>query len=126
MTATNTTPQFHRAPEQFANVPSWTYDGAEPSIYTFFEAVALAGLEDQPIRLSADVQRALLGFPVFGRRCIVVHPTGDVTSAITVAYGQDYEIATYPVSVLRRAAFEGKQLRPGTSGDKYLSNQTLQ
>lgn len=49
----------------FAAIPAWTHEGKAPSIYTFFEAIALAGLEEQRIRLDAGTQRALLGFPVF-------------------------------------------------------------
>ena len=108
------------APATFAVIPAWTYQGKVPSIYTFFEAVALAGLEERPIRLDADTQRALLGFPVFGRRSLTVHKNGAVTSSIKVCFGQDFEAATYPAALIGRAVGAKKQLRPGTTGSRYL------
>lgn len=107
-------------PAAFAAIPAWTYEGKAPSIYTFFEAVALAGLEEQPIRLDAGTQRALLGFPVFGRRSITVHKAGSVSSVVTVAFGQDFEAATYPAALVGRAVAARKQLRPGTTGPRYF------
>ncbi|MDD2811249.1 hypothetical protein [Rhodoferax sp.] len=104
----------------FAAVPAWTYEGTTPSVFTFFEAVALAGLEEQPIRLDAATQRALLGFPVFGRRSITVHKTGTVSSVVPVAFGQDFEASTYPAALVSQAAQAKKELRPGTSGPRYF------
>ncbi|WP_395828000.1 hypothetical protein [Collimonas sp.] len=72
----------------FAALQAWTYQGKAPSVYTFFEAVALAGLEEQPIRLDSTTQRALLGFPVFGRRSITVHKAGTVSSVVKVALAE--------------------------------------
>lgn len=108
------------APATFVVIPAWTYQGKVPSIYTFFEAVALAGLEERPIRLDADTQRALLGFSVFGRRSITVHKNGAVTSSIKVCFGQDFEAATYPAALIGRAVGAKKQFRPGTTGSRYL------
>jgi hypothetical protein len=104
----------------FAAVPAWTYEGTQPGVLTFFEAVALAGLEEQPIRLDAATQRALLGFPVFGRRSITVHKAGTVSSVVAVAFGQDFEASTYPAALVSQAAQAKKELRPGMSGPRYF------
>lgn len=104
----------------FVTIPPWAFQGKSPSIYTFFEALALAGLEEQSIRLDAATQRALLGFPVFGRRSITVHKAGMVTCSVKVCFGQDFEAATYSAALIGRAAEAKKQLRPGTTGARYL------
>lgn len=104
-----------------AELPAWTYQGKTPSKYTFFEAVALAGLEGKPFRLNAADQKALLGHPVFGKRAIVVDgQENTVTSVISVCFGTDFERAVYPADVIQLAIDHKKQLRPGTSGPKYL------
>lgn len=103
-----------------AVIPSWTYVGAAPSVYTFFEAVALAGMEGRPVRLSATLQRALLGSVVFGRREVVVHDNGTVECTVGVSFGQDFETATWSARTIQLAASLNKQLRPGTSGPNYL------
>lgn len=104
-----------------AAIPPWAYEGATPSVYTFFEAIALSNLEGRDIKLDAETQRALLGFPVFGRRVIRVKPEGVVESTVTVSFGQDFESGTYSADMIRRAASAQKQLRPGTTGRKYLA-----
>lgn len=100
-------------------IPSWTYEGKEPGVLTFFESIALAGFEGQRIKLSAGIQQTLLGGVVFGRREITVLPEGTVKSSISVAFGKDYEEATWPASVISLALQEQKQLRPGTFGVHY-------
>jgi hypothetical protein len=112
--------RFPMKANTFAALPAWTYQGKAPSVYTFFEAVALAGLEEQPIRLDSTTQRALLGFPVFGRRSITVHKAGTVSSVVKVAFGQDFEASTYPATLVGQAAEARKELRPGTTGPRYF------
>jgi hypothetical protein len=104
----------------FAVIPAWTFQEKEPGIHTFFEAVALAGLEEQPIRIDAKTQRALLGFAVFNRREIVVHKDGTISCVVSVAFGQDAERATYSAAIVGQAAKARKQLRPGTTGPRYF------
>lgn len=104
----------------FAAVPAWTHEGKTPSIHTFFEAVALAGLEEQPIRLNSSTQCVLLGFAVFGRRSITVHKAGTVSSVLAVAFGQDFESSTYSALLVSHAAQAKKELRPGSSGPRYF------
>ncbi len=106
---------------QFATIPDWTYRGKSPNVYTFFESIALADLEGRRIKLDSATQRALLGFPVFGRRQIIVHgDKGAVESDISVCFGTDCETATYSANAIRRAVEANKQLRPGTQGGNYL------
>lgn len=72
------------------------------------------------IRLDSTTQRALLGFPVFGRRSITVHKAGTVSSVVKVAFGQDFEASTYPATLVGQAAEARKELRPGTTGPRYF------
>lgn len=104
---------------QTAIIPSWTYEGKTPGVLTFFESIALAGLEGQKIKLSADIQRTLLGGVVFGRREISVLPDGTVKCVISTTFGLDYEEATWSASVLTLALQAQQQLRPGTFGANY-------
>ena len=101
------------------DVPGWTYQEKVPSIYTFFEAIALAGLEERPIRLSASLQRSLLGSAVFGRRAIVVRSDGTIQCTIVVGFGRDFETAVWSAKTVQQAASARKQLRPGTTGGGY-------
>ena len=109
-----------------ADIPPWTYQGKSPSKYTFFEAVALAGLEGKRIRLDAATQKVLLGHPVFGKRAITVDGQANtVTCVISVCFGTDFERDVYPADVIQLAVDHKKQLRPGTSGPKYLPLNSL-
>lgn len=106
---------------QFDTVPAWTHEGKVPSKYTFFEAIALAGLEGKRIRLDANTQRALLGFAVFGRREIIVQEDGSVQCTVSLCFGTDYEIALWNAETLQGAAAAKKQLHPAASGSQYFN-----
>lgn len=105
---------------KFCDVPEWAYAGAKPGVLTFFEAMALADLEEKAIRLSADLQRKLLGFPVFGRREITVLKSGEVRCVVSTGFGMDFEAAVYSPGIIRTATERQKQLRPGTTGARFL------
>lgn len=102
------------------SIPAWTHQGVAPGVLTFFESIALAGLEEIPIRLSSADQRKLLGAVVFGRREITVRKEGTVEGWVSTAFGQDAECAIWCAGTIRRAAEAGLQLRPGTSGSGYF------
>lgn len=104
---------------KFESIPEWTYEGKKPNIYTFFESIALAGLEDKWIRISADDQRKILGYPVFGKREIRVND-GYVESIIKVCFGTDFERAKYSAKKIEMAVDSEKQLCPGYTGEKYM------
>jgi hypothetical protein len=105
-------------PIEFTHIPEWTYTDVSPSVLTFFEVIALSGLEGEWIRLSADTQRKLLGHNVFGKRSIRIKD-GLVECIIKIAFGNDFEHTTYEQSHVRRAVELGKQLRPGYTGKNY-------
>ena len=110
-----------------AEVPAWAYDGCAPSAYTFFAAIALAGLEDVAIRLDAATQRALLGFPVFGRRVFQVDArTGMVRVLKSACFGTDCNSGDYPASIVRLAAERKKGLNPGCWQDVHVPASLLQ
>jgi len=106
---------------EVAEIPAWTYEGKSPSIFTFFESIALAGLEDKEIKVTATDQKKLLGYAVFGRRVITVHRDATVESVVDTGFGRDSDSATWPASTVRDAAAAKKQLRPGTTGPDYFS-----
>jgi hypothetical protein len=104
-----------------ATIPDWTHAGKSPGVLTFFESIALAGLEDQRIRLSAIDQRKLLGVVVFGRRPITVHKDGTVECTVDTGFGRDSDTAVWSANTIRLAADAGQQLCPKTSGPGYFN-----
>ena len=109
----------NKTPLTFATIPAWTHDGVAASALTFFEAVALSGLEGQWIRLDAKTQRATLGFPVFGRQEIKV-ADGVVRVRRSTAFGMDSEVNDYDLAAIREAAESGLRVSPGVIGARYL------
>lgn len=111
----------HR-PIQYTVIPAWTYTGKPPSHLTFFESIALAGLEGQWIRLSIGDQRATLGRDVFGKQEIKVDTEGNVKVRRSTAFGKDFELCEYTAHEIARAITEGKRISPGVSGPAFLRN----
>jgi hypothetical protein len=101
----------------FASIPSWTRPARRDAL-ALFETIALAGLENQWIRLSAADQRDVMGGVVFGKQEIRVTDAG-VEVVRSVGFGQDAESATYGVDRIRAAIASGKSLAPGLSGPNY-------
>lgn len=104
-----------------AQVPPWAYEGKTPGVLTFFEAMALAGLEEQALWLDARTQRQLLGYPIFGRRRIEVLKAGVVRMSVPVCFGTDREVAVYSARVLAEAAAAGLALHPAVEGPGYFA-----
>lgn len=104
-----------------AAIPAWTYQDKEPSIYTFVEAITLAGLEDKAIRLSAEMQRKLLGFPVFGKRSFIIHKDGMFHVFGAKDFTGDWETMHEPQSYIGIAAKRQQQLDPRSSGSRYFN-----
>jgi hypothetical protein len=73
-------------PLTFATIPAWALPET-PGVEGFYAAIALAGMEDKWVRLSADTQRALLGKVVFGKREIKVDDLGEIAQLRTVCFG---------------------------------------
>lgn len=96
---------------KFAEIPEWAVQ-PEPSVLSFFETIALAGLEDKWIRLSADTQRALLGFPVFGKIQIKVRD-GEVLGMESVCFGTDRNIVEWGPERIKQAVSIRTKLRVG-------------
>ncbi len=111
---------------QYTSIPAWTYTGKTPSRLTFFESIALAGLEGQWIRLSIGDQRATLGRNVFGKQEIKVDDCGNVKVRRSAAFGKDFELQEYPPYEIARALTEGKEIAPGKYGPKYLRDCPMQ
>jgi hypothetical protein len=104
---------------QFTNIPDWAIP-KKADRYTFYETMALLGLENQWVRLSAAMQRALLGTNVFGKQQFMVDDLGVVTVSRSSCFGMDCEIAQYDAIRVRAAVEQNKKLSPGVFGPGYL------
>ena len=103
---------------KFYPIPAWARP-ARPDRFTLFELVALLDLEDQWLRLSADDQRAVLGFPVFGKREFRVTSQGTVEIRRSSCFGLDQERQEYPPAWIMAAVRAAKRVSPGTFGPGY-------
>lgn len=100
---------------QFTPIESWAVPKSA-GVLSFFETIAVQDLENKEIRLDASTQRALIGFPVFGKQCIRVNSDGLVTVRRSVAFGQDSEERTYSPRELDYARTHQLHLVPHTTG----------
>lgn len=105
--------------QAFTALPAWAMPDA-PHGTAIFEVAALADVEGKWMRLNAATQRALMGFPVFGRQPISVNADGTITVSRSVCFGTMRESATYPADVVRAAAAARKRLSPGVFGPAYF------
>ena len=103
----------------FTDIPSWTYEGNTPSVHTFFAAIALAGYENHRIRLSAALQRDLLGAYVLGKQEIVLTERSTLYVRSSTGFGTDFHEEEVGIDRLRKAIESGKVIRAGWSGKKY-------
>jgi hypothetical protein len=71
-------------------IQPWMIDGKTAGIHTFAETMALASLEGKSIRLSANMQKTLLGYAVFGKQSFTVLD-GKVTVCVKQAFGFDWD-----------------------------------
>jgi hypothetical protein len=104
---------------EFAAIPAWALPTSAGHL-SFFETIALAGLEGVEIRLSAADQRKLLGFPVFGKQAITVTADGTVLVSRSTCFGTDRETAEYSAERIERAATSRLRVSPGTFGPGYM------
>jgi hypothetical protein len=100
------------------SVPAWVKPD-QPIRSSLFEVACLVGVEDQWIRMSADDQRAVMGFPVFGKQAFMVREDGVVEVARSTCFGTTYELAEYSATKIFAAASQCKRLSPGTFGPAY-------
>lgn len=69
-------------------LPRWTFDGAQLDLYTLGAAIALAGLEDRWIKLTAAHQRELIGDARFGKQSLGLFK-GELWVTRSVCFGTD-------------------------------------
>lgn len=100
---------------QFTEIESWAVPKFA-GVLSFFETIAVSDLENKEIRLNAETQRALIGYPVFGKQSFCVNSDGGITVRKSVAFGQDYEERTYSPRELDYARTHGLQLVPHATG----------
>jgi len=103
---------------EFTVVPAWTYEGKAPSVYTFFESVALADLEGKQFRLDRSMQMRLIGAYVFGKQTLIVRD-GKITVSRKVCFGTDFDNTIVDMATLKAAVADGKTISPGRYGPKF-------
>lgn len=75
---------------EIVKLPDWVLPGLQKDGASMAAALALASLEDKWIRLDAATQRKLLGFPVFGKRAILVDSNDGSVLVYQSALGGGY------------------------------------
>lgn len=103
----------------FYIIPNWAIPNKADTL-ALYETFALLDIEDQWVRLSADDQRALLGFAPFGKQEIMVCETGDIKIRRSSCFGMDSETCEYRPALIKAAVAAKKKLSPGTFGPGYL------
>uniref|UniRef100_A0AB39CED8 Uncharacterized protein n=1 Tax=Pseudomonas phage HRDY3 TaxID=3236930 RepID=A0AB39CED8_9VIRU len=87
-----------------------------PGILSFFETIAVSDLENKEIRLDAATQRAVIGYPVFGKQAFTVNSDGSVTVRKSVGFGRDSEERTYSAREVDYARMNQLRMEPCTQG----------
>ena len=104
---------------EFTYIAAWAYPET-PSVNALFETIALLKLEGKRIRLSADDQRKIIGFNVFGKQNLEVYPIGKVLVWRKIAFGQDIDSAKYSAAEIKKAVELKKVIMVGMTGEKYF------
>lgn len=102
---------MRKVSQVLATIESWSYENMTPGVATFFSAIALSNLEGKSIRLSAEMQRTLLGFNVFGKKSIVVKDN-TVCVSVKVCFGLDSNSVTVNSARLEQYLRDQKQINP--------------
>lgn len=82
---------------EYATFPDWVYpkDEQKPDVCTLASAVTLAGLDGKTFRMTAEDQRQLLGFPVFGKQAVTIdRERSKIHITRKVCFGTDFECIT--------------------------------
>lgn len=109
----------------FTQVPAWALP-KKADYRALFETLALLGLEDKWIRMDAKTQRAVMGFPIFGKQEFRVDSvTCEVLISRSTCFGTMKETQDYDSRWIRGAVEARKYLSPGVTGDKYMARANL-
>lgn len=92
----------------FVVIPTWALSNHQDG-GALASALSLAELENRWVRLSADTQRKIVGYPVFGKQMIYSDGTS-VRVHRSVAFGTDSDVREYSWGDVTSAAREGKKL----------------
>lgn len=57
----------------------------------FFEAIMLAGLEGEWIRLGASVQKRFFRRAPFGKKAVKISQNGEIRVYVTAGFGRDWD-----------------------------------
>ena len=103
---------------EFTQIPAWVKP-TQANPLALWEVAALLNLEGQWLRLSADDQRALIGFATFGKQSIKIEADGTVLVQRKTCFGSDCETGRYSPAEVRAAASARLRLSPGVFGARY-------
>lgn len=73
---------------KYVELPTWTYAGARQDVATLGCALALAGLENRWVKLTAAQQRAIMGRVEFGKQSVGIFD-GQMMVTRQVCFGLD-------------------------------------
>jgi len=105
----------------FTAIESWAVPKSA-GVLSFFETICLSDLEGKEIRLDAKTQRAVIGFPVFGKQAFTVNEDGTVTVRKSIAFGQDSEERTYCAREVDYARLNNLRMEPSAQGPGIFSH----
>jgi hypothetical protein len=94
---------------EYTEIPDWAIDKERKDGPAMSSALALTKLEGKEIRLTAAMQRKLLGFPVFGKQSIRGHDDR-VTVCRKVGFGLDFDCHEFHWNEVTKAAKDKKKL----------------
>nr|DAF93619.1 MAG TPA: hypothetical protein [Myoviridae sp. ctshb19] len=106
---------------EFTAIADWTI-AKHAGVLSFFETIALSDLEGKQIRLDAKTQRAVIGFPIFGKQLFRVNDDGSATVFRTIAFGQDWEERTYSAREMDYARLNKLRMEPSAQGPGIFSH----
>jgi len=105
----------------FTAIEDWAVPKTAGTL-SFFETICLSSLEGKEIRLDAKTQRAVIGYPVFGKQPFTVNVDGTVTVRKSIAFGQDSEERKYCAREVDYARLNKLRMEPGTQGEGIFSS----
>ena len=93
----------------FVEIPDWAIDPKRHDGAAVASALALTNNEGKWVRLTAESQRRLLGYPVFGKQKIYA-TSAEVKVSRKCAFGTDFCMTTYSWGEITSMACEGRKV----------------
>ena len=81
-------------------VEGWMIDSTLPRRERLCVALQLAGADKSMTKLTAEQQRALIGYAVFGQKNVGINNNGNINIAMQIDFGLDCLSGDFPVDML--------------------------